>query len=325
MFENYIKTAKQQILEKYPKNTPFIYLRDVLGQQNLDLFYKGYLTAEVNWWIYEEQMLRKSNVNFAVDEIKLGTFLQEMDNLYFENARFDLPGLRTVIDSAVKIRLNYALRPRTTLKWFVFRGEPTKSFNEIQLRLDYFAEQRYLIDEFIRKIENEQIVNKDKDILSVIEFERMIESIDNEQIFEMSPEDFAELTQPIFDFFAGKDPELAPEHVPTECLIIFLDDKGLTPLSNKLKEHFYDNNLKTISKSRFLEFLFEVIKDMDESITPEISIQNNIIHEKENVTLPPSEELNSSDFILPAESAGKLDAIIESELNLKLPQADSTP
>ena len=67
MFENYIKTAKQQILEKYPKNTPFIYLRDVLGQQNLDLFYKGYLTAEVNWWIYEEQMLRKSNVNFAVD------------------------------------------------------------------------------------------------------------------------------------------------------------------------------------------------------------------------------------------------------------------
>ncbi|MDP2362236.1 MAG: hypothetical protein Q8M94_00550, partial [Ignavibacteria bacterium] len=272
MFENYIKQAKQKVLDKFHKNKQFITLKDILGYTDIDIGYKAYLTAEVNWWIYEEQMQRKINLNFNLEEPLIVALLQELDSCYFMNARFDIGGFKTVVDSAVKIRLNMAIRPRTTLKWFVFRGEPTKSFNEILLRLDYLADSRYIIEKFIQRAEKENIMRSRNDIFSVIEFEKLIEQIDNEKIYDLSPEDFTELTNPIFEYFNFNDSELNEVQAPVESFIIFLDDKELTPISKRLEEKFYSEDLKFFTKNDFLKFIYQIINEM-ESEHAEQSVQ----------------------------------------------------
>jgi len=275
MFESYIKQAKLNVLDKFNKSKQFINLNDIVGFADLDLGYKAYLTAEVNWWIYEEQMVRKTHLNFNLEQTEIAALLQELDNLYFINARFDIPGFKTVVDSAVKIRLNMSIRPRTTLKWFVFRGEPTKTYNEILLRLDYLGDNRYIIDEFIRRVEQNKMIRSDNDIFSVIEFEKIIEQIDDEKIYELSPEGFVELTNPIFEFFNFANEEISDIGAPTEAFIIFLDDKQLTPLSKKLEGKFYNEDLKFMKKNDFLKFIYEIINDTE----TEMPVQNVSVSE----------------------------------------------
>jgi hypothetical protein len=264
MFEETIIVHNQQLNNLLNKNKRFTYLADIMQNPHLDHSFKTYFNAEVEWWIYEESIRRRIHVNFDFDNESLKNNLSNIDELLFNSARFDRNSLKITIDSSITTLINFFLRPRTALKWFVFRGEPTKPFNEIIKRLNYFNEYQYLILGFLNYVEENHIQRNPDDLFSVIEFNRIIEKIDNDYLFTLLPEDFINLLLPVFKIFNPAIPDIdSKTPIPSEALIIFLDDKGIDPLKQSVENHLIQNKLKYITSDQFLKIIYDLINQLD--------------------------------------------------------------
>ena len=264
MFENQIKAAKTELLEHVHTGRQFEYLRDLCADENVHPFYAGFFTAEVEWWLLERRMLHLANPRFNYESPEFSGLFDAMDEVSRRQARFDAHDLKSILDLAVKTRINYLLRPRTTLKWFVFRGEPTKPLHEVLLRLNYFSAYTYLIDGFKRWAEARSADKNGSDLLSVVEFERALETIDNDEILDYSTTEFADLLDPIFEFFAEVDEDTAGKGIPTPALIVFLDDKGVFRISQELEKRIRSEHLSFIRKADFLRVIEDVLHEMEE-------------------------------------------------------------
>jgi len=277
MFENYIETQRLELSKQINTAKRFVLLSEILINPDINAAYKAYMNAEVEWWIYEEQIQRRTNINFDFESEKLKPILEKLDEQMFLAARFDKSGIKTIIDSAIHTRLNYLLRPRTAMKWFVFRGEPTKPFHEIIKRMNYFTEYDYLLGGFINYINENHFIRNFDDIFSVIEFERIIETVDNDYIFALSPEQFIELILPINSFFSNEEEKTSKFKIPIEALIIFLDDKGIEPLVNLLKDMLINENAEHINNDDFLNIIYKLLNDSENEMKTENLIPENKI------------------------------------------------
>ncbi len=264
MFENQIKAAKTELLEHVHTGRQYEYLRDLCADENVHPFYAGFFTAEVEWWLLERRMLHLANPRFNYENPDFSELFDAMDELSRREARFDAHDLKSILDLAVKTRINYLLRPRTTLKWFVFRGEPTKPLHEVLLRLNYFNAYSYLIEGFRQWAEARSADKVGSDLLSVVEFERALETIDNDEILDYSTTEFADLLDPIFEFFAEVDEDTVDKGIPTPALIVFLDDKGVFRISQELEKRIRTEHLGHIRKADFLRVIEDVLHEMEE-------------------------------------------------------------
>lgn len=264
MFEKELDRVRKQLGQQLETRQPYTSLSAILANHDVHPAYRAYFDAEVQWWLHEERAIRASNPRFDVHAQQLQRVLSELDELYLQHARFDHEELLSTIEAAAKTRLNFLCRPRTTLKWFVFRGEPTKPLYEILLRLSYLSDHQYLL-QGVRTWAGSRGDVSANEILSVVEFERIIEKIDNDAILDLSQEEFVQLLEPMYQFFAEVNPELPPETVPTEAVIIFLDDKGAVPLSQALERMLYREELRALTRKKFMEVIDAVIATIDEA------------------------------------------------------------
>ena len=285
MFEQFIQETITKIYQAIDPANSFITLNEIMMNSDIPKPYKAYFAAEVDWWIYEEQFMRKSHKNFDFNDSELESLSFQMDNLFKKTARLENKSLVSLIDSAVKTRLNFLVRPRTTLKWFIFRGEPTKPFQEIIGRLHYFSEYDYFSNGFMTWASDKNISGSSKDLLSVIEFEKLIESIDQEMIFDLSVDELIEFLNPLFLFFNYESDFNIQSRLPIEALILFFDDKGIYPVVKKLQSLLEDEELNYISKEVLISILNEMLNEplIEEEYTIEPISQDNITDELDNI------------------------------------------
>lgn len=266
MFEETIIDQKNRLLHAIKANKRFVSLSEIHNNPNIDDFYKTYFNAEVNNRIYEEQIRRSFNPYFDFNSDKIKLHLDELDKILYQIARFDKATLRTTIDAAVTTRLNYLMRPRTTLKWFVFRGEPTKAYHEIVKRLSFFTGYDYILSGFIEYVNENKLITSDNDLLSSLEFSNILEKIDNDYLFSLLPEEFIELIFPIAQIFNYDAPTIdKTTSFPIEALIIFLDDKGIEPLKNKLEDLLNNKNIKLINGEMLLKQISELLMEIEQN------------------------------------------------------------
>ncbi|RPI68815.1 MAG: hypothetical protein EHM43_03745 [Ignavibacteriae bacterium] len=244
---------------------PYVPLQAILANEHIHPAYRAFFGAEVAWWVHEERAIRNSNPRFDTNESHIRELSAKLDEAYVRSARFDHEELTATIDAAVKTRLNFLVRPRTSLKWFVFRGEPTKPLHEIVLRLSYLYDHAYLT-EGIRTWARSRGADgaPSYEILSIVEFERIVEKVDNDAILDLSQDEFVRLLNPIFTFFAENNPDLPPESVPTESVIIFMDDKGAIPISQALERLLYREDMRLLTRSKFLDVIDQVIEEIEQ-------------------------------------------------------------
>jgi hypothetical protein len=283
MFEKEIERVRKQLGQQLETRQPYTSLSAILANHEIHPAYRTYFSAEVQWWLHEERAIRASNPRFDISVPQLQQSLAALDALYLQHARFDHEELLSTIEAAAKTRFNFLCRPRTTLKWFVFRGEPTKPLYEILLRLSYLSDHDYLLGG-IRSWAESRGDTSTNEILSVIEFERIIEKIDNDAILDLSQEEFVQLLEPMYQLFADVHPDLPPETVPTEAVIIFLDDKGAVPLSQALERMLYREELRALTRKKFMEVIDAVIATIDEAAAEppaEVFMQANMPVEAE--------------------------------------------
>lgn len=273
MFEKELDRVRKQLKQLLATQHPYVSLETILANEQVHPAYRMFFRAEADWWVHEERAIRSSNPRFATSHADFRELWEQLDRLYIRHSRFDHEELNATVEAAVKTRLNFLCRPRTTLKWFVYRGEPTKPLQEILLRLGYLYDNRYLVEGFEQWARARGTDTSSYEILSVVEFERIIEKIDNDAILDLSQQDFVGLLDNLFEFFATANPELPPESVPTEAVIIFLDDKGAVPISQALERLLYREELRYLTRTKLIEVIDDVIlalEDADASFVTEL-------------------------------------------------------
>ncbi len=263
MFEQELDRVRKRLRQQLDTRQPHTSLSSILGNEAIDVSYRAFFAAEVEWWLHEERAIRASNPRFDTSAEEMRPLFRDLDRLYVQNARFDHEELTATIDAAVKTRINFLCRPRTTLKWFVFRGEPTKTLGEVLLRLRYLTDHAYLTNGIREWASTRPPETGSHEILSVVEFERIVEKIDNDAILDLSQEEFVRLLDGLYAFFADADPNLPPESVPTEAVIIFLDDKGAIPISQALERLLYREELRTLTRSKLIDVIDAVIAGIE--------------------------------------------------------------
>jgi hypothetical protein len=288
MFEREIHKSKERLLKLLNSNhvagsEPYTYWFEINADERIQAFYKRFFEAEVRWWVFEQQMMRAANPRFDYTHERLAYHLLNADHYAAESARFDYQDLQAATDLAVKTRFNYVIRPRTTLRWFVFRGEPTKTLQETLLRLDYFSGYDYLLNGFRAWAEQKRLshtltISTDgthtdhsgtrQEIISVVEFDRVLQHVDNEHILDLSPTEFVDLTEPIFDLLLEaqpptKAPAATPDEIPTSALVVFLDDKGIQPIARELERSIEEEDLRSLSRKGFLWVLSDIIGTLE--------------------------------------------------------------
>lgn len=346
MFEKYIEQKEQNLAEQINLTVDYVNLFEMIFNPKIEQAYKTYFSAEVDWWLYEEQIARTANLRFNFDDPKLNSFLKQMDELYKKNARFSTVSLPLVISSAVKARLNYLCRPRTALKWFVYRWDQTKTYHEIIKRLNYLDDYKYLIDGFVDYVRRNQLIKTHDDLINMSLFDKIINEIDNNMLAELSPEGLVQIMGPLFAFFNSDADHKDTAKIPVEAVVIFFDDKNMISISTKLESLFRSGELLLISKKYLLGFIYKSLYDADNmygaaddsitNLTKEIEQANhnymNIANSlKENIalnkdylnnsdTIEESEELietNESDYIDADEEAESVGSMLDfSSLNL---------
>jgi hypothetical protein len=294
MFEDIIQKKVKEVLDIIDTSQEFIYLTEIITNPDIPEPYKIYFTAEVDWWIYEERLRRQSQSHFDFTNYEFGISISKIDDLLKKYARFKKAEFETILNSAVKLRINMLIRPRTTLKWFVYRGELTKPVNEILQRLSYFYDYGYLWEGFLKWGENKKINFNSNELLSLNDFLNTIEKIDNDEILDFTPQNFVDLLDPLFSFFIE---DKNTNEIPVESILIFLDDKGIEPIAAHLLNLITVDNKLTISKQDFLKIILVIIDEFDKSDIDN-KIDNKNDENIENISTIP--DFNISDEIIEA-------------------------
>ncbi len=264
MFEREIHTEKQRLLRLLASPEPFVRLESIAALPESEAAYKRYFWAEIQWRLYEERLVRHRHPFFDYTAPELAPLLQRVDELLVRYARFPRQELEALVDAAVKVRLNFLCRPRTTLKWFVFRGEPVKQREEVLLRLDYLSDYPYLLDGIRQQLQQMALSSEGAGMLSVLEFERIVQHADD-TVLELTPSQFLALLQPLELFFRITSPHALPGHLPTAALVVFLDDKGIRFLAHELEELLRTQRLLWISHEQFLDIVACLLTELESS------------------------------------------------------------
>ncbi|MBC8144589.1 MAG: hypothetical protein H7X80_03325 [bacterium] len=259
MFERVITQTIQRISSEVLRDRQSVPLTEILDDDRIPTRFKPFFATEVRWWLYNDVLARGVNKRFDFSHPELSALLDYLEQVMFRHARFEHDEFVSTLDGAVKLTYNYLCRPQTTLKWYIFRGQPVKPLSEVMLRFESFLDYEYIGNVFAEWVERKVSERATFEAISATEFERIIRRIDDQILLSCTVDELLALLDPIFDFIG----EGVEENVPLDALIIFFDDKNITRLVEHLDRYRTPNAM--ISRERFVEILDELLTSADEN------------------------------------------------------------
>ena len=232
MFEQEINETIQRITRDVLQDKTLISLIDILEEPQIPNRFKAFFETEVHWWVYTDDLTRRRDRRFDFAHPEISSLLNYLEQIQVKHARFERDEFLSVLDKAVKLSYNYICRPQTTLKWYIFRGEPTKSLGETLLRLNAFTDYPYFRTVFTDWVDRKREERPTFDSISAREFERISRRIDDQILLSSSVDELLEIMNPLFDF-VGKG---EGRSVPIDALIVFFDDKHIGKLVEFLEK-----------------------------------------------------------------------------------------
>ncbi len=259
MFERVISQTIQRIANDVLRERSLIPLTDILDDERVPARLKPFFATEVQWWLYNESLARATSRRFDYEQPELNSLLNYLEQVQFKYARFEREEFLAVLDSAVKLTYNYLCRPQTTLKWYIFRGQPVRPLQEVMLRFDALSDYEYFRNVFIDWIESKQNERATFDAISAQEFERIIRRTDDQILLNCTVEDLLSIMSPLFEFIG----EGEAQRVPVDALVIFFDDKNIKRLVDHL-ERYRDRGHEYTTREEFVAVLDELLSVADD-------------------------------------------------------------
>lgn len=134
-----------------------------------------------------------------------------------------------MLENATRFTENYLCRPRWTLSSFLFLDQPAITTETLLRKLEYVADYAYL-PQLLRRL----VTQSGKQVVTSAEGIAYIARIDDAVIREHSVSEQALLAKPIFQFF-HLSPDVGNTPILLRALLLFLDDKHLTPLRDYIE------------------------------------------------------------------------------------------
>jgi len=258
MFERVISQTIQRITRETLRDRSIISLQEIEESASIPDRFKPYFQTEVQWWIHNERLSRDASRRFNYSHPELASLLTYLEQVQARHAQFEREDFLIVLDSAVKLTYNYICRPQTTLKWYIFRGQPVKPLNEVTLRLHAFTDYDYFRTVFLEWVDRKRTDRSTLDAISSAEFERVVRRTDDQILLNCTIEDLLEIMEPLFAFLGEGERHV----VPVDALVIFFDDKNIKRLVEQL-EAYRDNRNATISKDEFVVLIDEILSSAE--------------------------------------------------------------
>ena len=270
MFEQEIQNEKNRVLSLFNSNND-CFLKDILLIESLDQHYKSFLKSEVIYWIFEIMKQLKESPYFELRGKDDQSNCELMISILLKSAKIPCSEIPKILDSAVQTYFNFTIRPRTTLKHFIFGNKDEMLLNEIIYKLNYFLESNYLIQGFINYIKNNI---EDDDTVTLSRFNSIIKEIDDNVFSKLSYNEINNLFTNLYKLFYFSFDNPGESKIPTEALIIYFDDKSLTDCSN-----YFANLLeKNVN--------FVIYNDLMNYLQTNFGLVDNTNHDQFICTLP---------------------------------------
>ncbi len=228
MFEKEIRFITDFNLNRIKRLGSFFTLDDMISV-NVHPAIVQYISAELDYLIYldRQRLLQKSLFDYSGPEIVkyfdlISKEIKSKKLLPFED-------VKRLVEQAVAFNVNYVLRPKWTLKKFIFEGDQIRNYDEIKLLLNYV----YFYD-FLKNILS--IVLHKKNIISIsnIEFTELLDGIQNELLATQLDKVLENGLYCIAEFI--NIGEVSKTKIAIGSVEIFLKEKGLHNQIYKIRQ-----------------------------------------------------------------------------------------
>lgn len=276
-------TRMKEIVLKDQKMTtiPLAYLMTLDVPDSL----KHFFSQEVEIWIREEEEKFESE-RFDYDQPEVRMLIDQIFDILQQNAVFDLAKFNHLLERAIKLELNYIVKPHRTLSQFIFRNSDTVSTMEVYDTLKYFfkfeyyknAISDYFNTKYLREINHDQFID-------------LIEQIDEKAFEEKRLETTLKTVKSIMSVI-GEARQEEINTLPIEVLYDAMSDRKLDDFTDLLEKVKYESeiseltfsDIETLFKDHKLpggeeiseektEKAFLTYEDM-ESDAPEVNVEN---------------------------------------------------
>jgi hypothetical protein len=278
MFEKNIENEISAIKSLFNFDNKIIELESILTNNQLDDFYKIYISSEVIWWIYQEDLKRNASSNFNLDRKEFKKLNQELNVYLYQNTIFNESDFDIILRNAINLKINFLLRPFQTLKWFIYRTDLQKPLSEISLKLNYFSRDDFLIN-YIR---NQLLDNLGKGYneffllnhlnyfdfypdknFSIFEFINILNKVKNHYLSNLSLETIINPFIQLIMLF-NKNNSSHDFEIPIEAIIINFNDYGYSNLVEHFENLCINQNISTLKTDEIHRIINNYLKQNQE-------------------------------------------------------------
>ncbi|MEG8990469.1 hypothetical protein VJY32_11935 [Ignavibacteria bacterium 4148-Me] len=312
MFEREIKFIYDFNLNKVSKLGPY-FTFEQLSKLDLHPAILNYISAEIDYIIFEDRqkLLRDSIFDYSGE--KIAYYFSLINDEIKKTKRLSFEYISKLILHASSFTINYLVRPKWTLKKFIYDEGEHRTSGEIKQILNYVYYYNYLKKILISYINSKKILS-----LNLQEFEELLDKIDKIGVETNLNNILSTALNSMADFF--NIGELQKNKIPLQAIELFLEEKNLEQHLRRLRIAFGEDStikcsINDIQKEfnailteekqleeaerpkpetieEPIESIDEIkIKEPEENIYEEDSFEEDII-ELENTEVNIEEELN---------------------------------
>jgi len=141
---------------------PLAYLKTLEIPESIMHFF----SQEVELWLREEEGKFESD-RFDYDQPEVRMLIDQIFDKLQQNSVFELTKFNHLLERAIKLELNYIVKPHRTLSQFIFKNSDTVSTMEVYDTLKYFFKFEYYINaiseyfntKYLRSISQDQFID----------------------------------------------------------------------------------------------------------------------------------------------------------------------
>jgi len=277
MFEREIKFIYDFNLNKINKLGPY-FTFEQLSAVDLHPVILNYISAEIDYIIFEDrQKLLKDSI-FDYSGEKITYYFSLINDEIKKTKKLSFEYVSKLILHASSFTINYLVRPKWTLKKFIYDEGEHRTSGEIKQILNYVYYYNYLKKILISYINSKKILS-----LNLQEFEELLDKIDKIGVETNLNNILSTALTSMADFF--NIGELHKNKIPLQAIELFLEEKNLDQHLRRIRIAFGDDT--TIKCS---------INDLQKEFNA-VMIEEKQIEEPEQEKIETIEEVESSEEI----------------------------
>ena len=177
---NQIQKTAEKVLQPGMNDVPLAYLMGLDIPESI----KHFFDQEVETWLTEEDERVSMSERFDYERPEVRMLIDQIFDMLKQGVAFDQPTFHRILERAIKLEMNYLLKPHQTLTQFIFKDSPKVTTIEVHNTLRYFFRLSYykdaLTDYFNQKYMQE---------VTETQFKELIDQIDK-KAYDADPVDF---------------------------------------------------------------------------------------------------------------------------------------